>query len=101
MNGLHKPYDELVARSAQELSRSEHAIKRILQELMTFRKQTHVPGTWKQCPFCNQRETPSGGTIWQLMAKSSEANKNVVEESLRRRNFAATVLISQGTVKEV
>jgi hypothetical protein len=36
-----------------------------------------------------------GGAIWQLMAKSGEANKTFLQETLRRRSPAARPLIRE------
>jgi hypothetical protein len=87
----HKRHRELIAWFAK--SKSEDAIKRILQELGTLRKQSHRPPPRKQFPLSNRRETRAGGAIWQLGTKLGKANKGILEESLQRRNSAALVLI--------
>jgi hypothetical protein len=90
-DALPKRPDELVARFAQKQSKSDDAMKRIMQELGTFRKQSQAPPRGKQFSFKNRREIPAGGGgIWQLMAKSGEANKRVLQECLRRRNSVTT-----------
>jgi hypothetical protein len=92
MDALLKWKDELVARFGQAKSRSDEAIKCILQEFETLRKQNHAPSLQKQFPFNNRGETPVSRVIWELMGKSSEANKRVFQESWRRQSSAAMVL---------
>jgi hypothetical protein len=89
----HKRSDELVAQFSQMQWRSEDAIKRIMQKLRALRHQNHAPPRQKQFPSNNRGETPAVGGIWQQMAKSGEANKRVLQESLQRQNSAATVVI--------
>jgi hypothetical protein len=51
MGALHKRHDELIARFAEAQSRSEDAIKCILQQLGTLRKQNPAPPPQKQFLF--------------------------------------------------
>jgi hypothetical protein len=95
MDALHKQHDGLIARFAQAQWRSDDALNRILQELEIVRKQHNAAPLWKHFPFNNRRGTPAGGIIWQLMAKSVEANQRVLQESLRRWTSASTALIRE------
>jgi regulator of replication initiation timing len=92
-DALRKRHDELVAWFALAHSISKDAIRGILQEFEASRKQNHTPSLQKQFLFNNRGETAAGRDIWQLMAKSGQANKSILQESLRRRSSAATVVI--------
>jgi regulator of replication initiation timing len=66
-DALYKQHDELVGRFAQAQSKSGDAVKRILQEIRTSRKQNHEPCPQNQFLFNNRREKPLDGAIWQQM----------------------------------
>jgi hypothetical protein len=82
----------LVGRFAQVQSKSGDAVKRMLQELQTSRKQNHEPRPQNQFSFNNRRKA-TGRRHLATDDKLGEANNRVLQERLRRRNSLAPTLI--------